>query len=237
MKKEIDIYGYQRKMDSAIRQVECSRISGRNKKIIFDFKDFCGISGIGVPRTVRYLGVLNYLASILEVDFDKATKEDIIRVVNIIQNNKAYTAWTKATYRIMLKRFYRWLKNTGKEHPDEVKWISTNVKRNERKLPANGDLLTEDEVKRLIEVAEHPRDKAFVSVLYESGARIGEIGSLQISNVKFDEYGAVLHVEGKTGCRSSSNNIHKVRKSAEQERGNISSCFLCAIPNNRIPGK
>ena len=201
MKKELGIYNYQRKLDSAIEQVKCADISGRNKELIFDFRNFCGLNGIGVPRTLRYLGVLNYFASLLKVDFDKATKEDSVRVVSVVQNNEKYAAWTKATYRIMLKRFYRWLKNTGKEHPEEVKWINTALKRNEKKLPSNGDLLTEEEVKKLIDLAEHPRDKAFVSVLYESGARIGEVGSLQIFNVRFDEYGAVINVEGKTGCR------------------------------------
>lgn len=101
----------------------------------------------------------------------------------------------------MLKRFYKWLKNTGDEYPEEVKWIKSNIKSTEKNLPANGDLITEKEVKKLIECAENSRDKAFVSVLYESGARIGELASLQISNVKIDEYGIILHVEGKTGSR------------------------------------
>ena len=38
-------------------------------------------------------------------------------------------------------------------------------------------------------------------MLYESGCRIGEILSLMIRNVEFDEYGCVLLVDGKTGQR------------------------------------
>ena len=202
MKKEIDIHNYPKKLEQTIRLVKETRISEENKKLILDFKDFSSLEGgMGLPRIVRYLGILKDWAKILEVDFDKATKDDLKRAVRVIQENERYSAWTKATYKIMLKRFYRWLKNTGKDHPDEVKWIDTSIKRTEKKLISNGELLTEEEVKKLIEAAEHPRDKAFVSCLYESGARIGEIASLQIKNVNFDEHGAVLDVLGKTGPR------------------------------------
>jgi len=201
MKKEIDIYDYSKWVEGAVRLVERAPISEKNKKLILEFRDFCSLNGIGMPRMIRYLGVLKDWAILLEIDFDKATKEDIMKSVRIVQENENYAAWTKATYKIMLKRFYKWLKNSGDDHPEEVKWIKTNIKRTEKMLPANGDLITEKEVKKLVGTAEHPRDKAFVSLLYESGARIGELASLQIKDVKFDEYGAILHVTGKTGPR------------------------------------
>lgn len=54
----------------------------------------------------------------------------------------------------------------------------------------------------MLNVAEHIRDKALVSLLYESGFRIGELLSLMIKNIEFDEYGArVLIPEGKTDMR------------------------------------
>jgi integrase/recombinase XerD len=59
------------------------------------------------------------------------------------------------------------------------------------------ELLTEEAVKGLAEAAGNPRDRALVLVLYESGCRAGEILSLSIKNVQFDEYGAQLIVSGK----------------------------------------
>jgi len=64
------------------------------------------------------------------------------------------------------------------------------------------DILTEKEIKKLIDAAEHPRDKAFVSMLYELGARIGEIGSLQIKDVTRDRYSYIVDINGKTGHRT-----------------------------------
>ena len=186
MKKAIDIYNYHKRLDSAVKMVKEAQISERNKQLILEFRDFASLDGLSLPRILRYLGVLKDWAKILNVDFDKATKEDIIRAVRIIQENERYRPWTKATYKIMLKRVYKWLKKM-EDSPEEVKWIKTTLKRTETEMLNNGDLITEDEVKKLINSADHPRDKAFVSALYESGARIGEIASLQIGNINLDE--------------------------------------------------
>jgi len=67
------------------------------------------------------------------------------------------------------------------------------------KLPE--ELLTEDEIERMTEAARTQRDRAFVSVLYESGLRIGEMLSLKIKNVHLEEHGATLTFNGKTGIR------------------------------------
>jgi integrase len=62
--------------------------------------------------------------------------------------------------------------------------------------------LTKEEIRSLIQATSNPRDKAFISVLYESGCRIGEILNIKIKNISFDEYGAQVVVpEGKTGPR------------------------------------
>jgi len=67
------------------------------------------------------------------------------------------------------------------------------------KLPE--ELLTEDEIERMTEAARTPRDGAFVSVLYESGLRIGEMLSLKIKNVQLEGHVVTLTVNGKTGIR------------------------------------
>lgn len=48
---------------------------------------------------------------------------------------------------------------------------------------------------------ENLLDRAFIDIHYEAGTRPGEILSLKIKHVKFDQYGAVIHVDGKTGPR------------------------------------
>ena len=68
-----------------------------------------------------------------------------------------------------------------------------------RKLPE--EILTKEDIKKMIDAARTPRDRAIISVLYESGCRVGEFLSMRIKNVSFDRYGAVIVVHGKTGYR------------------------------------
>ena len=67
------------------------------------------------------------------------------------------------------------------------------------KLPE--ELLTKEEIMKMVDAAEHIRDKAFILTLYESGCRIGELLNLRIKHVQLDKWGAVLLVNGKTGQR------------------------------------
>jgi len=199
MEKDIDIHNYEKKFESALRKMQTSNISKRNKKLIEKFYNFCFANGIGKPRVVKYLGTLRQLAEWLKKDFDKVKQADIERVVTSIQQREDYTEWTKTDYNITLKKFYKWV-NHG-EYPKMVKWLKTCPNRSKTKLPGQDGLLTEDDIKKLIEAADHPRNKALISLLYESGCRIGEIASLRINNIAFDEKGAILTVFGKTGSR------------------------------------
>jgi len=80
-----------------------------------------------------------------------------------------------------------------------VKWIKSS--RRFVKTTQAQDLLTQEEIKKMLEAADHPRTLALIHVLAESGARVGEIANLRIKDAVFDEYGAIIHVNGKTGER------------------------------------
>jgi integrase/recombinase XerD len=197
----IDIHNYEKGLVTAENAVRKSNLSERNKEIILKFEDHIITLGLSKPRTIKYLNNLRMLASWLEIDFDKATKDDIKRVVKKIKVREDYSAWTKHGYCVIIKRFYKWLYGNDEEYPKEVNWITNHVKKKDLKLPGEGDLLTEDDVKRMIKAAKHPRDKALIAVLYESGCRIGEIASLQMKHVTIDKHGVLLTVFGKTGSR------------------------------------
>jgi integrase len=136
----------------------------------------------------------------LRKTFEKATKEDLLKVVQQIETNPKWSGWTKQNYKVVLKRFYRWLKGIERRgiYPDEVAWIVTTL-REKREFPE--EVLTEAEIQKLAEAAMNPRDKAIVLTLYESGCRIGEFLNLRIKHIRQDEYGAVIVVFGKTGAR------------------------------------
>ncbi len=54
----------------------------------------------------------------------------------------------------------------------------------------------------MINACASVRDRAIIAVLYDNGCRIGEIRTMKIGSVRFDKYGAKIHVCGKTGERT-----------------------------------
>jgi integrase len=149
--------------------------------------------------------------------FEELTRDNIIDLVDKIKNikikrrakgtvNEGYAEQTIESYKITLKKFWRWLKNPGlmpeelkeTEYPPEVSWIK-------RKKGKNGllpkDIWTPEEINKVAGLAGNTRDKAFILGLFGSGCRIGEFLPLRRKDIMFDTYSAQVLVDGKTGSR------------------------------------
>jgi integrase len=199
MAEEIDIHGYRRRLEAAEQKLAGpSPFSRRNSELIARYAEHCKASGLSEARIATCIQYLRKLAERLGKDFDGASKQDIEKLVVGLETSE-YSPWTKHTIKAILKRFYKWLKGNDEEYPPEVKWIKTTLREKDRSLPQ--DLLTEDEIKSLVDAASNPRDRAFIMTLYETGGRIGELGSLRIRDVVFRKDYASVTLKGKTGTR------------------------------------
>ena len=176
---------------------ESEEVPARSRRLIQKFWEQCQADGLAPAGVCKYLYALRYLSQRLNKPLDRATKLDIIKFVGEVEQS-SWTYWTKHGTKVALKKFYKWLRQT-EVYPDEVRWIVSTAKDVKHKLPE--ELLSEQEIKVIIQHADNPRDKALVGVLDESGARIGELLGLRRKHVSFDEYGAVIVVNGKTGDR------------------------------------
>jgi len=171
-----------------------------DRKLILKFDRQCTASELSAGRKASYLDCLRAMSKLLPVPLSKATKENMIDLMGKILG-KGYAEWTVHNYKVALKRFYAWLNGCERgEYPENVRWIRTSIKSVNR-LPRDS-LITVKEFEQLVRAADNSRDKALLSVLYESGCRVGELLSLRIEHVKTDKYGAVLTVRGKTGDRA-----------------------------------
>ena len=200
MKKELDIHNYGRKIEVELLGLQRSAISDRNKVLICDFKDELIRRNLSLPRILKYVNNLKLTALWFSKDFELLSKADIERFVSYLHSRQDYSQHTIQAYKVMIKKMVHWIKGSV-EVPPEVSWIKINFPKSKSHLPSEGDLLTEEEIKKLIDAAGTVRDKAFISVLAESGCRIGEVGTLRISGCEFDKLGVVMCVKGKTGAR------------------------------------
>jgi len=191
-----EVYCYKRLIESTLKRVRNLDIVEENRNEILEFYRECIIRGYSKARTIKYINTLEGIVKLLRKPFSQVNKDDIAEFIGKIES-KDYSDWTKRDYKIILRVFWKWLKKT-EDYPEEVRWIriKDSVK---TKLPE--ELLTAEEVMRLVDTADNIRDKAFILTLYESGCRIGELLTLQLKHVQFDKYGAVLLVNGKTGQR------------------------------------
>jgi len=109
------------------------------------------------------------------------------------KKGKKYSQGTKYQKLATIKAFLKELQIPA------VRAINIKPQLNQ-KLPE--DLLTKNDIDALIDAAPNTRDRALISVLYESGMRRGEMFSIKIKNITFDENGCVITIPtGKTGAR------------------------------------
>ncbi len=168
-----------------------------NKKLIFDFDRHLVLNDYSLARRYKYIIRLPKFAEQLDVSFDEAVKRDIEDLIMWIQKKDDISDRTRSDYKVLLKRFYRWI--GGGEYPEKVEWIKPTHNHSNDKLP--DDLLTEDDVKKLIKSAKNPRDKAIIAMLWETGARIGELIDLEVDSFEDHRHGLKVVIDGKTGSR------------------------------------
>ncbi|HVL86855.1 MAG TPA: tyrosine-type recombinase/integrase [Candidatus Thermoplasmatota archaeon] len=139
------------------------------------------------PKTVlTQLRALSDLALALENrPLDGASREDMAAVLSQRSYVRPYRFGARPT-RIgqntlaersrVIKNFYRWL---GK--PEAVEWLK--VRRTRRPRAQSTDILTKEEVERLLNAARTSRDRALLAVLIESGFRESEVCALRVGDL------------------------------------------------------
>lgn len=147
---------------------------------------------------------LKYFGIGVKKPFLEVTSQDI---ENYFISLRSWKKWGKKTgsplkertiigKNVALKSFFKWLyvregiKYEG-DYPELVKDLNTKVPRNEIQP---SDLLTPIEVRSMIEACYKQRDKAVISVLYESGCRALELCSLKIKDVNIETQAIELSI-------------------------------------------
>ncbi|ETA68863.1 site-specific recombinase XerD [Methanolobus tindarius DSM 2278] len=187
---------YRLNLARRIEKLKQSDISDTNKSLIQSFVHFCVVTGIGEHRILKYISTLKCIAISIQTDFDKVDLECLQSYVATLEQSD-YSEHTKHDYKVTIKKFYRW--HYDDENPKLIKWIKARI--NTKRCKSPEAVLNEPEVLQLIDISSNRRDKALIALLWDIGGRIGEIGTLLIKHVLFDDMGAVIHVNGKTGPR------------------------------------
>lgn len=184
------------------REVEEGIIPASSEKVILKFLQDLDLSNISKHRQYFYLERLRLIAKTMKDNFLSPSGEDIKNTLYRLKNTTTRRQNTFSNRSIedvymAMKRFYGWYEN-GKYLP-----VANVLKRekniSQQKKPE--DIVTQSEIMAMLSACLNPRDKALLSVLYDSGCRIGEILTLRVKDIEFDGFGMRLTVNGKTGVR------------------------------------
>ena len=194
-----DIHGRARRFENALRCVrESEFILPENRELILRFLEFLGAEGLSVERREAYARRLKVIGEYFPKPFVDACREDIVELLRKIEA-RGVSEETVKFYKVVLRRFFKWLRG-GEDYPPEVSWLKTASRRRSRLPPE--ELLTERDVERLLEAAGDTQTRALVAVLWETGARVGELLNMRIRSVIPRRRYAQVRLLGKTGERA-----------------------------------
>ncbi|OKY77889.1 MAG: XerD/XerC family integrase [Candidatus Methanohalarchaeum thermophilum] len=187
---------YDKKVKRHLEQIKEIQTHKNNKTLFKDFNRFLHAKNHSNAHIDKLLSELKLMMKQFSFNFQETTREDMETIVGWINQRNVSDA-TKRQYKITLKKFYKWL-NDGK-YPKKVEWFETTSQRKKEKLPEQ--FLGEEAIKKMLEAANNPRDKAFIALLWESGARMGELHDMTVGSIENTENGMKATIYGETGPR------------------------------------
>jgi len=204
-----DIYGQDLRLEQYLARIQASpRVSPANKAhLVRFFKDRAkeAAGNTSVHRRLFYAQRLLPLAEwIGDKDFMDLTSQDYEDLGNKVRDKRIefteisdsrktrpregqkLSVETQKIYGIAIKKLLKYLHNWD-TCPKELNRAFTFNGKTQGLKPE--DLLTAEEVQRVIDAADNLRDKALISVLAETGFRASELATLKIKSVMADENG------------------------------------------------
>lgn len=190
--------GVERRLTTA-----ASELTPADHQTLTQFCAACYSEGLSSSRVYKYISNLStLLKATLLLGITKPLREwqeaEIRQYVAALEQQDKYSKASKQDFKVLLKKLFRYL--NGGKCPASVDWLRIGKKTHRIKF--NAELLTEDEIERMIGAEGSPQIKAFLGTLYESGGRHAELLSLNLKDVRFDPYGCLLSMDGKTGPRT-----------------------------------
>jgi integrase len=110
----------------------------------------------------------------------------------ILKLQKTSKPSTVEAAKIIMKVYFKWLQKPEVVANIKIRNIKNNLKRE--------DILTIEDINKLIETTDSHRYKALIALLFESGARIGEIVKIVADDIQETDRGLVISIpQFKTG--------------------------------------
>ncbi|MEM2787541.1 MAG: tyrosine-type recombinase/integrase [Archaeoglobaceae archaeon] len=172
---------YESRLNSEIKRIENSEIGEENKKLILQYMNYRLANGVSIARVQRELISLRLLCERYGLDlgrFDETSLNSVLAKLNI----SGLSLSTINEFKLALKGF---LKFIGRED------LAKKIKRREPKdnMLTREDLLSVDEVLKLVSAAMNERDPAMIMCHLDLACRPEELLTLRVGDFVRDSLG------------------------------------------------
>jgi hypothetical protein len=100
------VHKISRSLDLYMKKIRESNLSEVDKKDVEAFHNEVFAQGLTKSRALFYIQKIWVLTKMKVKDFRDLNKTDMKDLITKIETNDCYTAWTKAGYKITLRKFY-----------------------------------------------------------------------------------------------------------------------------------
>lgn len=190
-------------LDSRKKRLEESKlICQENKDSLFSFLKKLQADGTSKQQQLSYLDRLVPITELLgNTKFKDATRQRMEGIFAEWRDKKDYKQASVNKAVECIKAFYRWLYGLTSQDtaPDTVKWMKKESQMNDIKPE---ELWTEEDVTKVLNQTNSDLLRILISVAYESGLRPGELRSLKIGDIKFNNDIVRVYCRGKMKRKS-----------------------------------
>lgn len=166
----------------------------KQQEVLRKYVLYCKQDGNAIKTISTKIKILKHFCLFVKKDLKKVRRKDIENYLDYY-TEKGVNNSTLDLYKIHIKSFFKWLYKS-EDYPEIVKWLKRGKSKSKEK-----EILTREEVKKLLQSALSTRDKCLISLLYDAALRLGEATNIRLKDIDEDNYGFKIKVDGKTGVR------------------------------------
>lgn len=188
--KQINFNG----MELNIKADEWKKVTPENQQTIMDFDRYNSRNNLKDSSRKNNIASIVRFGKTINKPFSKVTKQDI----NDYFDNLNIGKCAKGGYLMVLRKLYKWLLDDN--NPGIFSdFKSIQIKGKELR---KSDLLTENEIRKVVSSYENPCMKSYVSVLFDTACRPSELINLRRKHVTNQNGLWTISISGKTGTRN-----------------------------------
>ncbi len=186
-------------------QRRLSKFSGKTHELLSDYIKYKReTNGIKFQRALKLLVNIGTFLKRQKIDDISKTAETDVKAFFEILEKESKSSETQLDYRVVLGGFFKWHHGIKQNIlPPELQFLEG---RKFKQVKKTGSVLMEDDARKMIDNSLRLQHKAFISLLWFTGGRVGEILPLKRREIEVvdeakQQYRIYIPPEGKTGAR------------------------------------